>query len=223
MPKDGDQARPIEVFAKGLQSRRQCDREISHFLAPGTPVLCHDPSVKGSQLKDKSTWKVAIGMQDKQTVLWDPYTRMTSRSKSWAAPKLGSGLSYTKVLKLQPEPQTKRQARIPSDLCERVVIKLPEFSSMNISDAQRPSSGQPLIAVKHAIGLQPNLPTVAYGVDKDASPTELGGSVVVQNEKGKEMKTDLSNGQLHLDDDDEDSDEDGNGDLKGPSWGNVPH
>ena len=103
MPKDGDQARPIEVLTNGLQSRRQCDREISYFLAPGTPVLCHDPSVKGSQLKAKSTWKVAVGMQDEQAVLWSPYTRMTSRSKSWTAFKLESGLSYTKFLKLQPE------------------------------------------------------------------------------------------------------------------------
>ena len=31
---------------------------------------------------------------------------------------------------------------------------------------------------------------------------------MVQNENGKEMKTDLSNGQLYMDDDDEDSEED---------------
>ena len=36
------------------------------------------------------------------------------------------------------------------------------------------------------------------------------------------MKTDLSNGQLYLDDDDEDSEEDENEDPKEPSWGNVP-
>jgi hypothetical protein len=60
-------------------------------------------------------------------------------------------------------------------------------------------------------------------MDKDTSPTELGGSVVVQNEKGKTMKTDLSNGQLYLDDDDEDSDDDDGEDPKEPSWGNVPH
>ena len=46
-------------------------------------------------------------------------------------------------------------------------------------------SRQPLIAVKHSIGSQPDLPNVTYGVDKDASPTELG----------MDMKTDLSNGQ----------------------------
>ena len=110
-----------------------------------------------------------------------------------------------------------------SDLCEKVVIKLPDFSDMNISSAQRPSSGQPLIAVKHSIESQQNLPTVTYGVDKDASTTELGGSMVVQNEKGKEMKTDLSNGQLYLDNDGEDSDEDEDDDPKDPQWGNVPH
>jgi hypothetical protein len=31
MPKDGDQARPIEVLTSRLHSRRQCDREISYF------------------------------------------------------------------------------------------------------------------------------------------------------------------------------------------------
>ena len=137
-------------------------------------MLCHDPSVKGSQLKAKSTWKVAIGLQDEQAVLWSPYTRMTSRSKSWTAFNLESGLSYTKFLNLQPEPQTKRQAQIASNSCKKVEIKLPEFSDINISSAQRPSSGQPLIAVKHSIESQPNLPTITYGVDKDASPTELG-------------------------------------------------
>ena len=162
-------------------------------------------------------------MQDGQAVLWSPYTRMTSRSKSWTAFKIESGLSYTKFLKLEPEPQSKRQSQIASDLCKKVVIKLPEFSDMDISSAQRPSSEQPLIAVKHSIESQPNLPTVTHGVDKDASPTELGGPVVVQNEKGKEMKTDLSNGQLYLDDDDEDSNGDEDDDPKDPPLGNVPH
>ena len=87
-------------------------------------------------------------------------------------------------MRLQPEPQSKRQAQIASDLCEKVVIKLSDFSDMNISSARRPSSRQ-------SIESQPNLPTITYGVDKDASSTEVGGSVVVQNEKGKEMKTDL--------------------------------
>ena len=67
MPKDSDQARQIEVHTNGLHSRRQCDGEISYSLAPGTPVLCHNPSVKGRQLKAKSTWKVAIDMQDHLT------------------------------------------------------------------------------------------------------------------------------------------------------------
>ena len=223
MPNDGDQARPIEVLTNGLQSRRQCDREISYILAPGTPVLCHGPSAKGSQLKAESTWKVAIGMQDEQAVLRSPYTRMASRSKSWTAFKLESGLRCTKFPKLQPEPQSKRQAQIASDLCKKVVIKLPEFSDMDISSAQRPSSRQPLIAVKFSIEPQPNLLTVTYGVDKGASPTELAGSVVVQNEKGQEMETDLSNGQLFLDNDDEDSNEGEDDDPTDPEWGNVPH
>ena len=47
--------------------------------------------------------------------------------------------------------------------------------------------------------------------------------MVVQNEKGKEMKNDLSNGQLYLDDEDEDSDEDEDDGPKDPQWGNVPH
>ena len=37
------------------------------------------------------------------------------------------------------------------------------------------------------------------------------------------MKTDLSNGQLYLDDDDEDSGEDEDDDPKDPQWANVPH
>ena len=220
MPKDGDQARPLEVLTGGLHSRRQCDRELSYFLAPGTPVLCHDPNVKGSQLQAKSTWKVACGMQEEQALLWSPYTRMIARSKSWTAFKLESGTSYTTFLKLQPEPQSRRQAQIPSDLLETVYIKLPNPNAMDhLTKIGR--SGQPLIAVKHSMDSRMGPPTVTYGVDKDTAPTKLGGSVVVQDQNGKTMKTDLSNGQLYLDESDEESDQDDT--PRDPSWGKVPN
>ena len=46
--------------------------------------------------------------------------------------------------------------------------------------------------------------------------------MVVQNEKGKTLKTDLSNGQLYLDDDDEDSDDD-DGEIQKSCHGAMFH
>ena len=119
MPKDGDQARPLERLTEGMHSRRQCDREITYFLAPGTPALVHDPAVMGSQLQPKSKRMVAKGMQEEQVIFWSPWTRLESRSKSYTAFKMQNGMSYTTVLKLQPEPQSKRQKQLQSDLYSR--------------------------------------------------------------------------------------------------------
>ena len=55
MPADGDQARSLERVTDGAYSRRRIDPELSCFLQPGTPVLVHDPKVKGSQLTPKSS------------------------------------------------------------------------------------------------------------------------------------------------------------------------
>jgi hypothetical protein len=62
MPADGDQFRPLEVVTGGAYSRRQIDRELSYFMTPGSPVLVHDPAVKGSQFQPKSSWWVVKGM-----------------------------------------------------------------------------------------------------------------------------------------------------------------
>ena len=69
MPADGDQARPLEVVTAGAYSRRQIDRELSYFAAVGTPVLVHDPKVKGNQLTPKASWWVVRGMYREQLVL----------------------------------------------------------------------------------------------------------------------------------------------------------
>jgi hypothetical protein len=120
MPKDGDQAssRPLERLTEGMHSRRQCGCKITYFLAPGTPALVHDPAVMGSQLQPKSKWMVAKGMQEEQVIFWSPWTRLESRSKSYTAFKMQNGMSYTTVLKLQPEPQSKRHKQLQSDHCQ---------------------------------------------------------------------------------------------------------
>ena len=69
MPTDGDQFRPLEVVTGGAYSRRQIDRELSYFMTLGSPVLVHDPAVKGSQFQPKSSWWVVRGMYREQLVL----------------------------------------------------------------------------------------------------------------------------------------------------------
>ena len=122
MPADGDQARPLEVVTKGQYSRRQIDRELSYFVAVGTPVLVHDPQVKGSQLTPKSSWWVVQGMYREQLVLWSPFTdsltHAVRKSKSYTAFKLARGLSYNKFLSLNEAPPSKRQTQIPTDFDE---------------------------------------------------------------------------------------------------------
>ena len=92
-----------------------------------------------------------------------------------------NGMSYTTVLMLQPEPQSKQQKQLRSDLLEKIVITLTELTEEIMSKAQHPIAGQqPLLAVKRAITNNTGVPTVDIDTDVQASTT-LGGSVQVQN------------------------------------------
>ena len=116
MPSDGDQQKPEEALTGGRISRRQLDRELSYFIAPGTPALVHDPNVKGSQFVNKSTWKVARGMYREQVIFWSPYNGATSRSKSYTTFKMQRGVSYEQWLPgIIPTPPSKRQRALPED------------------------------------------------------------------------------------------------------------
>jgi hypothetical protein len=190
MPADGDQARPLERVTDGAYSRRQIDRELSYFLQPGTPVLVHDPKVKGSQLTPKSSWWVVRGMHREQLILWSPFTHAVRKSKSYTAFKLARGLSYQKFLSLQEAPQSERQTQIPTDLNEKFVIKMRRLPDSMLSAAQKLNEGStPLVTVHQAV--------------ESAQEVESGesrGSVTVFDELGCQLTLDKESGELYNDD-----------------------
>ena len=159
MPSDGDQQRPEEALTGGRISRRQLDRELSYYLAPGTPALVHDPSVKGSQFVNKSTWKVARGMYREQVVFWSPYNDAISRSKSYTAFKMQRGISYEQWLPgLKPRQPSKRQMALPED-CETgadYVITFPTLPTEHIPTLHKfcDSTSQKAATSKHFAGAE---------------------------------------------------------------------
>ena len=192
MPSDGDQCRPLEVVTGGAYSRRQIDRELSYFVAPGTPVLVHDPKVKGSQFQPKASWWVARGMHREQIILWSPFTHATRKSKSYTAFKLARGLSYQRFLSLEPEPPSRRQRQLPTDFNEAVTIKMQRLPEDLVDRSQHPITGQqPLIAVQHAVE--------QYDEHYNSRLTQLesGGSVTVFGEFGEQLTLDKTNGELY--------------------------
>ena len=192
MPSDGDQCRPLEVVTGGAYSRRQIDRELSYFVAPGTPVLVHDPKVKGSQFQPKASWWVARGMHREQIILWSPFTHATRKSKSYTAFKLARGLSYQRFLSLEPTPPSRRQRQLPADFNEAVVIKMQRLPEDLVDRSQHPITGQqPLIAVQHAVE--------QYDEQHNSRLTQLEsrGSVTVFGEFGEQLTLDKTNGELY--------------------------
>ena len=184
MPADGDQARPLEVVTKGQYSRRQIYRELSYFVAVGTPVLVNDPQVKGSQVTSKSSWWVVQGMYREQLVLWSPFTHAVRKSESYTAFKLARGLSYNKLLSLNEAPPTKRQTHIPTDFDEKLIVKVQRLpDALKVTDQQSSYGAVPLVTVHNAV--------------KDFNAGESGGSVIVFDEPGCQLSLDKANGQLY--------------------------
>jgi hypothetical protein len=208
MPIDGDQARPIEILTDGKHSRRQCDREISYFLAPGTPALVHDTKAKGSQLDSlKSTWKVACGMYREQVRFWSPWTRQYAHSKSYTAFKLQKGISFIDFLGLKGLPKAKREESIQCAFDKKVLIKLPELPMELVEAAKKASaSAQPLLAVKHAVDQleseeRGNVRFMIPEVRVEDTPNELGGSVQVIDHQGRKLNADPKTGNLVVSED----------------------
>jgi site-specific DNA-cytosine methylase len=184
MPADGDQARPLELVTAGAYSRRQIDRELSYFVAVGTPVLVHDPKVKGSQLQPKASWWVVRGMYREQLILWSPFTHAIRKSKSYTAFKLVRGLSYQRFLSLNEAPATKRQKQIPADFNEKLVIKMQRLPESLREKVQQISYGTaPIVTVQQSV--------------HNLKSEESGGSVTVIDELGQQMTLDKTNGELY--------------------------
>ena len=133
---DGDSPRPLEVFSRFTYSRRTIDRELSRYLAPGTPALVQTKAL-GSAIEPKSRWGVAVAMYRDQTIFLCPYQHSEFRSKSWAAFYLIDGMNYSQFLGLGEMESSRRAVAIPIDLREKLVIKLPKqnwFSEYTTAD-----------------------------------------------------------------------------------------
>lgn len=124
MSLDGDAPRPLELFSRFSYSRRQIDRELSYWVAPGTPALVQT-TAKGSELGPKTRWGVAIEMYREQVVWMCPYRQSTFASKSFAAFKLVLGMNYAQWLGLEALEPTNKAAAIPIDFKEKLVVQLP--------------------------------------------------------------------------------------------------
>ena len=126
IPIDGDRPRPIEVLTRGFISRRLCDKQLAEFVPCGTPALVHDPDVKGSALKPKTRWAVAIGMYGDQPIWLDPLLQSKFRSKSYVAYMMQSGYNYTHFLTLPPLPSTRRRCTTELETPDGLVLMLPD-------------------------------------------------------------------------------------------------
>ena len=205
MPMDGDQARPIEILTGGKHSRRQCDREISYYIAPGTPALVHDTKAIGSQLDTlKSSWKVVKGMYREQVKWWSPWTRQCSHSKSYTAFKLQEGISFIDFLGLKGIPRATREESIQCEFDKEITIKLPELPKEMMEKAKKAAaSAQPLIAVKHAIEQlegdgETTVRHVVPEVTVKDTANELGGSVRVLDHDDQVLTADPDTGMLRV-------------------------
>ena len=90
---DGDRLRPLEALTRGAYSRRTIDKELSTFLPLGMPALVNIPKVKGSALRSKSRWGIAMGMLGSQVEFMCPFKMAQFWSKSFVAFKLKGGLN----------------------------------------------------------------------------------------------------------------------------------
>ena len=183
---DGDEIRPLELFSRFSYSRRQIDRELSYYVAPGTPCLVQT-TAKGSVVGPKTRWGIAINMYREQVNFMCPYTHSNFRSKSFAAMKLQDGINYAKFLALPELESSRKAASIPADFNEKVVIQLPhadwfaEHQAKNRdSDANEAAHLGPVkeVVMAGAGDLQPPSITVR------SSDIKLGGSVDVIDSGG---------------------------------------
>ena len=82
---DGDRLRPLEALTRGAYSRRTIDKELSTFLPLRMPALVNIPKVKGSALRSKPRWGIAMGMLGSQVEFMCPFKMAQFWSKSFVA------------------------------------------------------------------------------------------------------------------------------------------
>ena len=193
VPLDGDRARPLELITRGRYSRRQIDKEIYGFVSIGTPCLVHDATVLGSHLPTrdsgcKARWMIADGMCRDQVIFYDPRTKDTSRSKSYAAFKLRLGMNFAQALNIDLPATTKKSNPLPEDFTEKVVIQLPEVKPVGVEHPD----GPPIQSMRHVT--DSNLP--APVVKQSHIRSGLRGSVDHITENYTKLQVDSETGAL---------------------------
>ena len=190
IPIDGDRSRPLEDFTGGQTSRRSIDRQLSYYVAPGTPCLVRDISVKGSDIATKTRWMVAKAMSNEQDIYWCPKTRAEVKTKSYTAFRMRPGVHWTQVVGVEMPEQTKRSLLLSTDMTEKINIQLHQ---PNMSDGQSITHhlGPPVKSIKHTA---PDVPAPIVTQSKLRAGSK--GSVEIKNSLGQALITDDDTGAL---------------------------
>ena len=125
-PIDGDRIRPLEALTRGAYSRRTIDKELSTFLPLGMPGLVNQHTVRGSLLKSKARWGIAMGILGSQCEFMCPFKLTQFWSKSFVGFKLRGGLNYAQVLGLPEVGQLPGAGHNTEPLTDEITIKLQE-------------------------------------------------------------------------------------------------
>ena len=177
---DGDRVRPLELYSRFFYSRRQIDRELSYYLAPGTPALVQT-TAKGSVVGPKTRWGIAIGMYRDQVIFMCPHVQSEFRSKSFAAFRLKDGLNYLQFLGLPEVETSRRSLAIPADFKEKVVVQLTDCNNNKTKKRERP-----ITSVILGGNMTLNPPVIE--ITEDGTPGKLGGSVQVTDTSGEQFE-----------------------------------
>ena len=103
-PPDGDVARPLEMFTYGWYSRARINKELCRFVLPGTLVLAHLSSVKGSNVaQPKADWMVAKGMLGRQLIVYYPITKQERKITSYTVVQPPRGNHWRDLLGIEYE------------------------------------------------------------------------------------------------------------------------
>ena len=108
-------------------------------------------------------------MYRESCIFWCPYTKVTFRSKSFAAFRLREGLNFATFLRLPELASSRASTAIPQDFKQQVTVHLTEVQTCT------PQVDEPISEVKTAGDLAHNVPVVS-AVDCHA---DLRGSVQV--------------------------------------------
>ena len=190
IPIDGDRSRPLEDFTGGQTSRRSIDRQLSYYVAPGTPCLVHDISVKGSDIATKTRWMVAKAMFNEQVIFWCPKTRAEVKTKSYTAFRMRPGVHWTQVVGVEMPEQTKRSLLLSTDMTEKISIQLHQ-PNMSDGPTQTHHLGPPVKSIKHTA---PDIPAPIVTQSKLRAGSK--GSVEIKNSLGQALITDDDTGAL---------------------------